>query len=117
EARRELIRVAKGELGPDIFLFGNFKYTKAWSTDRQSGGENPFARDPLNEITGVGGLGMRLNLNFWQRYQKVRKERIELQQLQRTETYAAGGLLLKMQDEYVQMLKARNNVTESQKSL
>ena len=116
-ARQELIRVAKGEVGPDIFLFGNFRYTKAWSSDRQSGGDDPFARDPLNELTGVGGLGIRLNLNFWQRYEKVRKERIELKQLQRTESYAAGGLLLKVQDEYVQLLKARANVTESQKSL
>ncbi len=116
-ARRELVRVAKGEMGPDIFLFGNFNYTKAWSTDRQSGGSDPFARDPLNQITAVGGLGVRLNLNFWQRYEKVRKERIELTQLERTETYAARGLLLKMQDEYIQMLNLRNNVTESQKSL
>lgn len=116
-ARRELVRVAKGEVGPDIFLFGTFKYTKAWSTDRQSGGEDPFARDPLNEITGVGGLGMRLNLNFWSRYQKVRKERIELTQLERTEVYAARGLVLKMQDEYIQMLNHRANVTEAQKSL
>ena len=116
-ARRELLRVAKGEIGPDIFLFANFKYTKAWSTDRQSGGDDPFARDPLNEITAVGGLGMKLNLNFWQRYEKVRKERIELVQLERTETYAARGLLLRMQDEYVQMLTARTNVSEAQKSL
>ena len=116
-ARRELVRVAKGEIGPDIFLFGNFKYTKAWSSDRQSGGSDPFARDPLNEVTGVGGLGMRLNLNFWTRYQKVKKEKIELNQLERTETYAARGLLLKLQDEYVQMLNCKNNVTESQKSL
>ncbi|HLP43618.1 MAG TPA: TolC family protein [Fibrobacteria bacterium] len=116
-ARSELIRVAKGEMGPDIFLFGNFKYTKAWSTDRESGGDNPFARDPLNEITAVGGIGLKLNLNFWQRYERVRKERIELKQLQRTEAYAAAGLLLKLQDEYVQMLKYRADVTESQKSL
>jgi outer membrane protein TolC len=116
-ARRELVRVAKGEIGPDIFLFGSFKYTKAWSSDRQSGGEDPFARDPLNEITGVGGLGMRLNLNFWSRYQKVRKEKIELSQLERTEIYAARGLILKMQDEYTQMLNHRANVTEAQKSL
>ncbi len=116
-ARRELVRVAKGELGPDIFLFASFKYTKAWSTDRQSGGEDPFARDPLNEITGVGGLGMKLNLNIWSRYEKVRKEKIELTQLERTETYAARGLLLKMQDEYAQMLNCKANVVEAQKSL
>jgi outer membrane protein TolC len=116
-ARRELVRVAKGELGPDIFLFGSFKYTKAWSPLRSSGGEDPFARDPLNELTGVGGLGMRLNLNFWSRYAKVRKEKIELTQLERTEAYAARGLLLKLQDEYLQMLNCKANVAEAQKSL
>jgi outer membrane protein TolC len=116
-ARRELVRVAKGEIGPDIFLFGSFKYTKAWSTDRQSGGEDPFARDPLNELTGVGGLGMRLNLNFWSRYEKVRREKIQLTQLERTETYAARGLIMKLQDEYIQMLNCRANVNEAQKSL
>lgn len=116
-ARRELVRVAKGELGPDIFLFGNFKYTKAWSPARTSGGEDPFARDPLNELTAVGGLGMRLNLNFWSRYENVRKARIELTLLERTETYAARGLLLKMQDEYLQMMNCKANVAEAQKSL
>lgn len=116
-ARRELVRVAKGELGPDIFLFGDFKYTKAWSPARSSGGEDPFARDPLNELTAVGGLGMRLNLNFWSRYEKVRKERIELNQLERTEAYAARGLLLKMQDEYLQMLNCKADVADAQKSL
>lgn len=116
-ARRELLRVAKGEMGPDIFLFGSFKYTKAWSPERSSGGEDPFARDPLNELTALGGLGMRLNLNFWSRYEKVRKERIELTQLERTETYAARGLILKMQDEYLQMLNCKADVVEAQKSL
>ncbi len=116
-ARREMLRVAKGEIGPDIFLFADFKYTKAWSSDRQSGGSNPFATDPLNDLTAVGGLGMRLNLNFWERYEHVRKARIELNQLERTEVYAARGLLLKLQDEYAQMLACRSNVTESQKSL
>jgi len=116
-ARRELVRVAKGEMGPDIFLFGSFKYTKAWSPERSSGGEDPFARDPLNELTAVGGLGMRLNLNFWSRYEHVRKQRIELTQLERTEAYAARGLILKMQDEYLQMMNCKADVAEAQKSL
>ncbi|HKP96362.1 MAG TPA: TolC family protein, partial [Fibrobacteria bacterium] len=116
-ARRELLRVAKGEIGPDIFLFGSFKYSKAWSSDRQSSGGELFARDPLNEITGLAGLGMRLNLNFWSRYEKVRKSKIELTQLERTETYAARGLLLKLQDEYIQMLNYRANANDAQKSL
>jgi outer membrane protein TolC len=116
-AREELLKVAQGELGPDIFLFGNFKYSKAWSSDRQSGGDDPFARDPLNELTAVAGLGMRLKLNFWSGYQKYRKERLELRQLERTEVYAARGILLQLEDAYLKMLAARADVEEAQKAL
>jgi len=116
-AREELLKVAQGELGPDIFLFGSFKYSKAWSSDRQSGGSDPFARDPLNELTAVAGLGMRLNLNFWSSYQKYRKERLELRQLERTEVYAARGILIQLEDAYLKMTSARLDVEESQKAL
>jgi len=116
-ARRELLKVAQGEMGPDIFLFASFQYSKAWSSDRQSGGKDPFAVDPLNELTGVAGLGVRLQLNFWQRYQKYRKERLELRQLQRTEVYAARGLLLQTEDAYVRLLKAKADAEDAQKAM
>jgi outer membrane protein TolC len=116
-ARRELLKVAQGELGPDIFLFGSFKYTKVWSSDREGSGGDPFARDPLNDLSGVAGLGFRLRLNFWQRYQKLRKERLELKKLEAVEVYAVRGLLLKVEDAYEKMLEAKALVTESQKAL
>jgi len=116
-ARQELLKVAQGEIGPDIFLFGTFEYSKAWSSDRQSGGGDPFARDPLNELTGVAGLGMRLQLNFWNRYQGYRRERTNLRQLERTEVYAARGLLLKLEDAYLRALKARTDVEDAQNAL
>ena len=117
DARRELLKVAQGEIGPDIFLFSTFEYSKAWSSDRQSGGGDPFARDPLNELTGVAGLGMRLRLNFWESYQNYRKERLELRQLERTEVYAARGVLLKVQDAWLHVEKARVDVEDAQSAL
>lgn len=116
-ARRELLKVAQGEIGPDIFLFGNIEYSKAWSSDRQSGGGDPFARDPLNELTGVAGLGMRLRLNFWQSYQSYRKERLDLRQLERTEVYAARGVLLKVQDAWLNVEKTRVDMEDAQRAL
>ncbi len=116
-ARQELLKVAQGEIGPDIFLFGSFQYTKSWSSDRQTGTSDPFARDPLNELTGAGGLGMRLRLNFWQRQQSYRKERLELRQLERTEVYAARGVLLRVEDAYLRAMTARDDVEEAQKAL
>jgi outer membrane protein TolC len=116
-ARRELLKVAQGEIGPDIFLFGNIEYGKAWSSDRQSSGGDPFARDPLNELTGVAGLGMRLRLNFWERYQSYRKERLDLRQLERTEVYAARGILMKVQDAWMRVEKARADMEDAQLAL
>jgi outer membrane protein TolC len=116
-ARKELLKVAQGEIGPDIFLFGSFEYSKAWSSDRQSGGGDPFARDPLNELTAVAGLGMRLQLNFWSRYQGYRRERLNLRQLERTEVYAARGVLLRVEDAYLRMEKARTDVEDAQNAL
>ncbi len=116
-ARRELLKVAQGEIGPDIFLFGSFEYSKAWSSDRQSGGGDPFARDPLNELTGVAGLGMRLRLNFWDRYQNYRKERLNLRQLERTEVYAARGVLMRVQDAWLRVEKARINAEDAERAL
>jgi outer membrane protein TolC len=116
-ARKELLKVAQGEIGPDIFLFGSFEYSKAWSSDRQSGGGDPFARDPLNELTAVAGLGMRLQLNFWSRYQGYRRERLSLRQLERTEVYAARGVLLRVEDAYLRMEKARTDVEDAQNAL
>lgn len=116
-AREELVRVALGELGPDIFLYGNFRYSKAWSSDRESGGDDPFARDPLNDISGVVGIGLRLRLNFWERFQRYRKERIDLKQLRRTEVYAAKGLLLRLAEAHSEYERSLANVTEAQKSL
>jgi outer membrane protein TolC len=116
-ARQELLKVAQGEIGPDIFLFGSFEYSKAWSSDRQSGGGDPFARDPLNELTGVAGLGMRLRLNFWNQYQGYRRARLNLRQLERTEVYAARGVLLRVEDAYLRALKARVDAEDAQKAL
>lgn len=116
-ARQELLKVAQGEIGPDIFLFGSFQYSKAWSSDRQSGSDDPFARDPLNELTGIAGLGMRLQLNFWSRYQGYRRERLSLRQLERTEVYAARGILLQVEDAWLKAVKARADVEDAQKAL
>lgn len=116
-ARQELLKVAQGEIGPDIFLFGTFEYSKAWSSDRQSGGGDPFARDPLNELSGVAGLGMRLQLNFWSRYQGYRRERLSLRQLERTEVYAARGILMRVEDAWLRMNKARTDAEDAQNAL
>ncbi len=117
EARRLLVEVARGEMGPDIFIFGSFKYTKAWSSQRQSAGGDAFTNDPLNDLDGVAGLGIRMNLNFWSKYQKYRKNKLELEQLKRTEVYAAKGLLLRVEEAYIEFLAQKANLKAAESSL
>ncbi|MBF0431279.1 MAG: TolC family protein [Fibrobacteria bacterium] len=117
EARRELIKVAKGELGPDIFLFGGFEYTKTWSPDRESGGKDAFTKDPLNDLYGYGGLGIRVSLNFWSRFQKFKTQRIELNMLKRKEVYAARGILILLEEAWLKYLEAKANLKSSSNSL
>jgi outer membrane protein TolC len=116
-ARGELIKVAKGELGPDLFLFGSFRYTKAWSEKRESGGADVFTRDPLNDLDGAAGLGLRLRLNFWSKYQEYKKQKLELKQLKRTEVYAVKGLLLKLEEAYLGYEEAKANMDAAAGSL
>ncbi len=116
-ARKELIAVAKGELGPDIFLFGSFKYSKAWSPKRKSSGPDVFATDPLNELEVAGGLGINLRLNFWSRYQAFKLQKLEFKLLKRKEVYAIRGLLLRLEEAYIRYLEARDNIDASSNSL
>ncbi len=116
-AREELIKVAKGELGPDIFLFGGFDYTKTWSRKRESGGKDAFTKDPLNDLSGVGGLGFRLRLNLWARNERVKKAKLELKQLQRKEVYATRALLMLLEEAYIQVKEAESNVSSASNSL
>jgi len=116
-ARNLLLEVAKGEMGPDIFLFGTFRYTKAWSSKRETSGGDAFTKDPLNELDGVAGLGLKFRLNYWSRYQKYKKSKLELKELKRTEVYAAKGLLLRLEEAYIQFLAAKSNVKAADLSL
>ncbi len=116
-ARQEQMEVAKGEIGPDIFLFGNFKYSKAWSEDREVGSKDPFSQDPLNELTGVGGIGLKLKLNFWDRYENYKRSRIELSQLKRTDAYASQGILIYVNEAYWEYEQAAKNADEAETSL
>jgi outer membrane protein TolC len=117
EARKELVTVAKGDLGPDIFLFGQFNYSKAWASQRESGGEDIFAQDPMNDLDGVFGLGMRLRLNIWSRYQDYKKHKLELKQLKRTEIYAVRGVLLRLEEAYVKYMEAKSNMEAASNAL
>jgi|GEM_PF-369315 len=116
KARSELLQIARGELGPDLFIFAGFNYTKTWSSKRESQGDI-FASDPLNDIGGVVGLGITQKLNFWNRYQNFHKKTIELNQLKRKELYAARGLVMLTHEAFLKWTESQQNMISAEKSL
>ena len=92
EAKKALVDVERLNLGPDIYLFAKFSYTKAWVANRNQQNQDVLITDPLNDISGMVGLGFTWHLNFWNQLGNVHVAELEWQQLRRKEAYARNGL-------------------------
>lgn len=116
KAKNELLQVSKGEMGPDIFLFGGLKYTKTWSSKRL-GESDAFINDPLNDLEGVFGVAVRQRLNIWSKFQDYRKAKLEVKELERKEVYAIRGVLLFVIEACLNLEEASENVSSALRSL
>lgn len=117
KAKRALINLAGGEMGPGFFLFGEFKYAKSWAGDRTNFGEDAFSRDPINTIDGALGVGVQYNLNFWAQQDKLKKAKYEYNLLKKKDIYAATGLLLLMEEAYNKVTLHKKRIKSAQRSL
>jgi outer membrane protein TolC len=101
EAKQALVEVERMGLGPDIFIFGKFSYTKAWVANRNQQNQDVLITDPLNDISGMVGLGFKWHLNFWNQLGNVRSAELDWQQLRRKEAYARIGLSSLLKDAWL----------------
>ncbi|HNY31453.1 MAG TPA: TolC family protein [Fibrobacteria bacterium] len=101
EAKSSLVDVERANMGPDIFVFGKFSYTKAWVANRDEQNKDVLITDPLNAIGGMLGLGFRWHLNFWSQLAEVKRAELDWQQLRRKEVYARRGLLALAKDAWL----------------
>jgi outer membrane protein TolC len=107
EARRQMILARAEEMGPLFFLFGSFQYARSWAGDRRgSGFNNALVKDPVNRMDGALGIGVRLNLNFWEKNISLEKEKIELSVLEQTKNYALHGLEVQLRESYQEHQRA-----------
>ncbi len=101
DAKQALVEVERAGLGPDIYLFGKFSYTKAWVANRNHANQDVLITDPLNDVSGMFGLGFTWHLNFWNQLGNVRVAELDWQQLRRKQAYAKTGLQAQMKDAWL----------------
>jgi len=100
-ATKALVEVERGALGPDIFVFAKFDYTKAWVANRDQQNRDVLVTDPINSVSGAIGLGVRWNLNYWSQQASVRRAELDWRALRRKQIYARTGLELYMKDSWL----------------
>lgn len=100
-AKQALIDVQRASLGPDMYLFGKFAYTKAWVANRNHQNQDVLITDPLNDVSGLFGIGMTWHLNFWSQLGEVHKAELEWQQLRRKQAYARSGMESMLRDAWL----------------
>jgi outer membrane protein TolC len=116
DAKRSLVEVERASLGPDIYLFGKFSYTKAWVANRNQANQDVLITDPLNDVSGMFGLGFTWHLNFWNQLGNVRVAELEVQQLRRKQAYARNGLQAKMKDAWMRYRTLGERIESARKA-
>ena len=116
-AKRNKMDLAEAKLAPEFFVMGEFEYVKSWAGNRSVLQKNAFAEDAVNKLSGVIGIGLRYRLNFWKYWSDFRSARIEYRGLKMKEAYAAEGLMAKAEEQYYQVVAAREKMDALKESL
>lgn len=116
DAKQALVDVERASLGPDIYLFGKFSYTKAWVANRNQVNQDVLVTDPLNDVSGMFGLGFTWHLNFWNQLGNVRVAELDWQQLRRKQAYARKGLQAQMKDAWLRYRTLGERIESARKA-
>jgi len=116
DAKQALVDVERASLGPDIYLFGKFSYTKAWVANRNQANQDVLVTDPLNDVSGLFGLGFTWHLNFWNQLGNVRVAELDWQQLRRKQAYARTGLQAQMKDAWLRYRTLGERIESARKA-
>lgn len=109
--------LATAKLGPEFFIMGDFTYAKSWAGDRNTINRDAFSQDPVNQISGAVGLGVRYKLNIWNSWEGFRKARADYRLLKHKESYATQGIALQVEEKYLDWEAARDKLESVRRSL
>ena len=113
-ARRTQMELAEAKLAPEFFVTGEFEYVKSWAGNRSVMQKDAFAEDAVNKLDGLIGIGLRYRLNFWKYWEEYRSARTDYRQKDR---YAADGLMAKAEEQYYQVVAAKEKMEALKDSL
>jgi outer membrane protein TolC len=116
-AKKEMIELSRAKLGPEFLVLGNFKWARSWMGDRIGADTLAFDEDPVHELTGMVGLGIRYKLNFWNTLSSYRKSKAEYQELKLKEAYADEGLFTLLEMAYKDYILHDKKLKSVSKSL
>ena len=116
-ARRIQMDLAEAKLAPEFFVMGEVEYVKSWAGNRSIMQKDAFSEDAVNKLEGLLGIGVRYNLNFWKNWENFRSARTDMRSLQLKEAYAADGLMAKAEDQYYQVVAAKEKMEALKESL
>ena len=116
-ARRTQMQLAEAKLAPEFFIMGEFEYVKSWAGNRSVMQKDAFAEDAVNKLDGLIGIGLRYRLNFWKYWEEFRSAKTDYRGLQMKDRYAADGLVAKAEEQYYQVVAAKEKMEELKESL
>lgn len=116
-ARRTQMQLAEAKLAPEFFIMGEFEYVKSWAGNRSVMQKDAFAEDAVNKLDGLIGIGLRYRLNFWKYWEEFRSARTDYHGLQMKDRYAADGLVAKAEEQYYQVVAAKEKMEALKESL
>jgi len=116
-AKRTKMDLAEAKLAPEFFVMGQFQYVKSWAGNRSVMQKNAFAEDAVNKLDGLIGIGLRYRLNFWKQWEDFRAARTEYRGLQLKDRYASDGLVAKAEEQYYQVVAAKEKMESLKESL
>lgn len=116
-ARRLQMDLAEAKLAPEFFIMGEFEYVKSWAGNRSVMQKNAFAQDAVNKLSGAIGVGLRYRLNFWNNWEKFKLARTDYRGLKLKDAYAVKGLVSKAEEQYYQVVAAKEKMDALRESL
>lgn len=114
EARTSLVRVARSDYYPKLFLGIESRITLSEGRYRQP---NPYVSDPFRGRSLRAGLGLRLPLNFAQTKAKVEQSRAELHEVEHQLTAARQLVLFEVEEAYRNVIIAKAAVEAQDEAL
>ncbi len=109
-ARGALVRAAKAEYYPDLFVAGMASWAFSDGRDRI---DNPYITDRFQHAYAGVALGLRWKLDFGISSSKVAGEQAQLDRLMSTRTYANQFIPLQVTKAWLEMQEASRTVTNA----